>query len=134
MEVRARYLSDRRGFSLVEVMLALMIGAVGLLALAGMLANVMRTNRAATDISIATALARQKIEQIKLTDYTQVHSQTESSLDQNGAATGGKFTRVTTVTENAAGYNTKTVSVAVFFSPSLSDTLKRAVITTIIYP
>jgi len=134
VEIKPKLHSSSRGFSLVEVMVALVIGAVGLLALAGMLTNVMTTNRRATDISIATALARQKIEQIKLTDYTQVHSQTESGLDQNGASTGGKYTRQTIVTENTAGYNTKTVSVAVFFSPSLTDTLKRAVITTIIYP
>jgi prepilin-type N-terminal cleavage/methylation domain-containing protein len=126
---------NRKGFTLVEVVMAVMIGTVGLLALAGLLVKVMTTNRMATDISIATALARQKIEQIKLTDYNYVQSELESNLDENGnVISGGKYTRITQVTENAAAFNTKTVDVAVYFSPSMQDTIKKAVVSTIIYP
>lgn len=136
MEMKSlRLVRDRQGFSLVEVMIAIVIGSVGLLALAGLLANVMSTNRRATDISIATALARQKLEQIKLTPYNNVSSQVETSLNPNGEQVGGgRYIRMTQVTENAAGHNTKTVSVSVFFSETPSDTMKRAVLTTIIYP
>ena len=136
MEVTRRcFLRDRHGFSLVEVMVALVIGAIGLMALSGLLVNVINTNRRATDISIATALARQKIEQIKLTPYNSVVSQVESSLNPDGKqAAGGRYIRMTDVAVNAAGFNTKTVSVSVFFSQAPTDTTKRAVITTIIYP
>jgi len=136
MEVKLpRRLFNERGFSLVEISIALVIGAVGLLALAGILGYVMTTNRFATDISIATALARQKMEQIKLTDYNYVQDEAEYNLDENGnQVTGGKFTRITEVTENQPAFNTKTVTVTVYFSPSMQDTLKKAVISTIIYP
>jgi len=128
-------LRDEKGFSLVEITVALVVGSIGLLALAGILMYTMNASRYATDISIATALARQKIEQIKLTDYNYVVDQTEYSLDQNGnQITGGRYTRVTDVRENEAGFNTKTVEVTVYFSPSMEDTLKKAIVSTIIYP
>ena len=136
MEIK-RILHNQRGFSLVEITVALVIGAIGLLALAGILVYAMQTNRQATDISIATSLARQKIEKIKLTDYNYVNDETETGLDANGvsiAGQEGKFIRVTDITANAAGPNTKTVVVTVYYGGDTSNDAKRAQITTIIYP
>jgi len=128
-------LRGEKGFSLVEITVALVIGSIGLLALAGILVYTMNINRFATDISIATALARQKIEQVKLTEYNYVVDETEYNLDQNGnQVTSGRYTRVTDVRENEAAFNTKTVDVTVYFSPSVEDTLKKAIVSTIIYP
>ncbi len=134
MEIKPR-LRGEKGFSLVEITVALAVGAIGLLALAGIIVYTMNTNRYATDISIATALARQKIEQIKLTDYNYVVNETEYNLDQNGnPVTSGRYSRVTDVRENEAGFNTKTVDVTVYFSPTMEDTVKKAIVSTIIYP
>ena len=136
MEVN-RLIGGNRGFSLVEVTVALVIGSIGLLALAGILTYAMQSNRRATDISIATALARQKIEQIKLTEFNYVVDETETDLNENGVdvpGETGKFTRVTEITDDAYGANTKLVDVTVYFSPSEMDTLKQAVVSTIIYP
>ena len=130
-------LKNNRGFSLVEITISLVIGAIGLLALSGVLMYTMQSNRMATDLSISTALARQKIEQIKLTDYNYVVESTETGLNQNGvtiAGEEGKYIRVTEVTANAAGPNTKTVTVTVYYGGSISNDAKRAQITTIIYP
>lgn len=130
-------LKNDRGFSLVEITISLVIGAIGLLALSGVLMYTMQSNRDATDISIATALARQKIEQIKLTDYNYVVETTETGLDPNGvsiAGEEGKYIRVTEVAVDEAGTNTKTITVTVYYGGSISNDAKRAQITTIIYP
>lgn len=134
MEIKLR-LMGKKGFSLVEITVALAVGAIGLLALAGIIVYTMNANRDATDISIATALARQKIEQIKLTEYNYVVDETEYNLDPNGnQVTSGRYSRVTDVRENEAGFNTKTVDVTVYFSPTMEDTVKKAIVSTIIYP
>lgn len=130
-------LKNDRGFSLVEITISLVIGAIGLLALSGVLMYTMQSNRNATDISISTALARQKIEQIKLTEYNYVVESTETGLDQNGvsiAGEEGKYIRVTEVAVDEAGTNTKTITVTVYYGGSISNDAKRAQITTIIYP
>ena len=134
MEIKLR-LIGKKGFSLVEITVALAIGAIGLLALSGIIVYTVNSNRYATDISIATALARQKIEQIKLTEYNYVVDETEYNLDPNGnRVTSGRYSRVTDVRENEAGFNTKTVDVTVYFSPTMEDTVKKAIVSTIIYP
>ena len=134
MEIKLR-LIGKKGFSLVEITVALAIGAIGLLALSGIIVYTMNSNRYATDLSIATALARQKIEQIKLTEYNYVVDETEYNLDPNGnQVTSGRYSRVTDVRENEAGFNTKTVDVTVYFSPTMEDTVKKAIVSTIIYP
>ena len=134
MEIKLR-LIGKKGFSLVEITVALAIGAIGLLALAGIIVYTVNSNRYATDLSIATALARQKIEQIKLTEYNYVVDETEYNLDPNGnQVTSGRYSRVTDVRENEAGFNTKTVDVTVYFSPTMEDTVKKAIVSTIIYP
>ena len=130
-------LKNNRGFSLVEITISLVIGAIGLLALSGVLMYTMQSNRDATDISVATALARQRIEQIKLTDYNYVNDTTETGLNYNGvgvAGEDGRYIRVTNVAIDAAGINTKTVTVTVYYGGSMSNDAKRAQITTIIYP
>ena len=127
---------DRKGFTLVEVVVAIMIGTIGLLALSGLLIKITVSNTRATDITIATALARQKIEQIKLVDYNYVVDEDENNLDANGNVVtgGGKYTRETRVTANVAAFNTKTVDVTVYFSPSKEDPIKKAIVSTVIYP
>ena len=136
MEVKSTVSLKSSGFSLVEIMIAMVIGSVGLLALSGILTYVMRTNRMATDISISTALARQKIEQLKLTDYNYVLNQTEEHLDANGNVNlnSGLYKRVTVVENNHPAFNTKTVTVTVYFSPNAQDSEKKAAVSTIIYP
>ncbi len=130
-------LKSRRGFSLVEVTIALVIGAIGLLSLAGIVVYTMQSNRQATDISIATSLCRQKIEKIKLTDYNYVVDETENDLDANGvyvAGQIGRYIRVTEVVANAAGPNTKTITITVFYGGDTSNDARRAQIKTIIFP
>ena len=48
--------------------------------------------------------------------------------------TSGRYTRITEVKEGEAAFNTKTVDVMVYFSPTMEDTLKKALVSTIIYP
>lgn len=132
-----RLLKSRQGFSLVEVTIALVIGSIGLLALAGILVYSMQSNRMATDLSIATSLARQKIEKIKLTGYNYVVDETENDLDAGGVSISGqigRYIRVTEVTVDAAGPNTKTITVTVYYGGDTSNDARRAQIKTIIYP
>ncbi len=133
---RTGRLRGREGFSLVEVMLALMIGSVGLLALAGVLTYVLRSNREATDLSIATALARQRLEQVKLTEYNYVQDLHEYYLNENGVmdVQGGKYNRVTEVLVDQPAHNTKTVKVTVYYSPHMMNPERKAEVSTIIYP
>lgn len=70
---------NKRGFTLLEILVAITILAVGLLGGAGLTLGVIRGNLASQQITTATALAQDKMEEVKrkvaenqsLTDYTE---------------------------------------------------------------
>jgi prepilin-type N-terminal cleavage/methylation domain-containing protein len=64
--MKALYMNDK-GFSLTELMFAMSILAVGLLAMAQMQIMAMRGTSSARDFSVATNLAREGVEQAKIT-------------------------------------------------------------------
>lgn len=60
-----RIFADQRGFSLVEMLAAVTILAVGLLALAGLQMTAIRTNSHAANLAEATGIAQAAIERIQ---------------------------------------------------------------------
>jgi type IV pilus assembly protein PilV len=62
-----------RGFSLIELMIAITILAIGLLGLAGLQATAIHGNLHGNVISQATALAQDAIEQIRNTKYEDIN-------------------------------------------------------------
>ena len=57
---------DQKGFTLLEMLVAGTILAVGLLGIASMMVSAMQGNNYARRVSIATNLAQQKIEEMLL--------------------------------------------------------------------
>ncbi len=60
------------GFSLIEVMIAMAILAIGLLGLAGLQGTAINGNRHGNTISQATILAQETLEQIRNADYDDI--------------------------------------------------------------
>ncbi len=67
------------GFTMVEIMVALVILAVGLLGMAGMTMVVMRGNRGAEDLANATNVCQQKIEELKDITWVELGNATSAS-------------------------------------------------------
>ncbi len=58
-------MKEQRGFSLIEVLIATTVFAVGMLALAGMLSQSIKNNKGSDNFAIATSLAQSQIEALK---------------------------------------------------------------------
>src|SRR5882672_4115291 len=54
-----------RGFTLVEILVAMVVLAIGLLGMAAMTVMVMRGNKGASDLTNATNVSQLKVEQLK---------------------------------------------------------------------
>ncbi|MEZ4846035.1 MAG: type II secretion system protein [Bdellovibrionota bacterium] len=63
--MNCKKIQQNRAFTIVEIMVALVILAVGLLGMAGMTVVVMRGSRGAEDLANATNVCQQKIEELK---------------------------------------------------------------------
>jgi len=83
-------LQTQRGFSLIEVMIALVLFAVGLLAFAGLEVVALRNSTYSKEYGKSNTYAQQKVEEMKGTAWTSVSAGSDT-LE-------GKFTRTWTVT------------------------------------
>jgi type IV pilus modification protein PilV len=103
MALMKRLLQERKGFSLIEVMIAVVLLAVGLLAFAGLEIIAVRNMTHSKDYGKANTYAQQKIEEIKALDWTSV-------TDGTDTLESSRYTRTWTVTTEG---DMKTVSVTV---------------------
>lgn len=92
---RARPASER-GFTLVEVMVALLLTAVAVMGLIGVYTAQSRASSNTRHTSEAAVLAQDKLEQLR-TQIAAAGSGSEASINERGIATG-VFTRRWTVT------------------------------------
>ena len=106
-------IKDKRGFTLIEVMVAMVIFAVGILALAGMQSNYISGNAQARLQTEATALGAHVIEQLRSMPFDAADLDPFTNPHQPPAGSTGPYDVQWTVTDNAPVNNTKTVNVVV---------------------
>jgi len=107
------FLNRQQGFSLIEVMIALAIFSIGILAIAQLQISAVRNNTSGNLATQATLLAEAQIENLKNTaNITLLADSVESGIDQNGAS-GGIYTRTTTITNPLGGNFSRQIQVTV---------------------
>ncbi len=100
------------GFTLIEVMIALIVMSIGLTALAAVQISAIQGNAFSKRMTTAVSIADEKMEQIKSNLYTEIVSESSSQITQSNL----NFTRQVTVTNNSPLTNTKTINVTVSWS------------------
>lgn len=64
------FVSKNNGFSLIEVLVAIAVFSIGILAVAAMQVSAIKTNASAGNATRAIEIASDQIEQLLMTDYT----------------------------------------------------------------
>jgi type IV pilus assembly protein PilV len=126
------------GFTLIEVMIAVVILAAGILALATMQIVSIRSNAFSTEMTYATMLAQSQFEQFRNMNYTNVVSGS-NPIPASETSKGIPYTVQWTVTNNTPATNMKTILLRVTWqgAPAGSATGQttvnyRAAFTTVI--
>ncbi len=88
-------MKNESGFSLMEVMIGLLILAVGLLAVAGLMTITIETNTYGNHLTEASTFAQAKME-----EFRSAQPAVGEGSDTVGGATGVRFTRRWSVTAN----------------------------------
>ncbi len=76
-----------KGFSLIEVLIALVILSISLLALAGLMATTTRNNSYGGHLTEAVTFAQERLEQFRVTSYASVTS-SAAPVTQTGVPSG----------------------------------------------
>ncbi|MBA7566411.1 hypothetical protein ES708_08102 [subsurface metagenome] len=100
-------IANSSGFTLIEIMIALFILVVGLLGAAGVAITIINGNAFGKEITTATTLAQNKMEEMKGTAYSSIASgsDTQESI----------YTRTWTVTSDSPVAGMRTIEVLVQF-------------------
>lgn len=104
MEIR----TSRKGFTLIEVLVTMIILSISLLALAGLMARTTRANADGSHITEATTIAQDRLEQLRATRWEDITL--GDSLDQVTGSTGVTYARNSNVIQNG---NLRTVTITV---------------------
>jgi prepilin-type N-terminal cleavage/methylation domain-containing protein len=100
-----------RGFTLVELLIALALSMIGLLGLMALQISAIKGNASSRNFAEATALAQEKLEKLQVVPYANVAASTETALGANPASTQTPYTRtVTIISDNGT---TKVIEVEV---------------------
>lgn len=95
-----------KGFTLIELMIAIVILSVGLLGMATLTGSIVRNNKLSNDLSTATTLAQDKMEDIRANGYASAVTEAKTAC----ATPFSEYQREATVTP-AAGMKEVTVKV-----------------------
>ncbi len=128
------YLEAKSGFTLVEVLIAIAVFSVGILAVASMQLFNTKNNTTSNIMTQATMLARAQIEQLKNEDIATSadltigdHNDPNNPINENGNA-GGIFTRTWTV---SAGPSPVSREIEVTVNSNRRGQNRNVVLTTI---
>jgi prepilin-type N-terminal cleavage/methylation domain-containing protein len=126
---------SRNGYSMIEILLALTIFSVGLLAVASLQIGAQRGGRSAVDSTEAAVLAMDRLERLLAMDFSDanlvdvdgdglagINDASAAAADQNTTDPSGKYNLFWNVADNTPTPNAKTIRVIVTWNRTMSGT------------
>ena len=108
---------NENGFTLLEVLIAIVILTAGLLGMAALTVGIINGNKLSNDQTTATTLAQDKMEDIQRVGYSGVTNETKVLL----SSPYDDYKREVTVTVDSPATGMKTVSVMVYWGGSSKE-------------
>ncbi len=117
-DYRTEPLKGEKGFTLIEIIVAIMLLVVALLGMASVTTMVIKGNFSSRMMTTATTLAKDKMEDFNNLSYTALPIGTATDYATAGgtvqtSATGAYFSRSSTLTANSPVANMTSISVTV---------------------
>ena len=107
-------MQKQEGFTLIELMIAIVILSVGLLGMATLTGSIVQKNKFSNDLTAATTLAQDKLEDVRANGYASAVSETKTAC----ATPFSEYQREVTVSNNTPAAGMKQVTVKVYWGPS----------------
>ena len=102
-----------QGFTLIEILISIVILSVGLLGVAALAVGIINANRFNSEVTMATTLAKDKMEDIQRVGYASVEDAAEEKTTMSSPFSDYK--REVTVTADTPATDMETVSVKIYW-------------------
>ena len=116
MEATLKSYYESRGFTLIEILIALVILSVSLLALAGLMITTTRNTASGGHVTEAATLAQDRLEELRATRWDNV----VSGQDQRVGSTGIAYARNWNVVQNG---NLRTITVTINWNDRINHSI-----------
>lgn len=117
-------LHNNKGFTLLEILIAMVILSIGLLGMAALTGGIMRGNSFSNELTTATTLAQDRMEDIKRAGYSGASSLTEN---YNEISNFPLHKRVTSIVDGPAT-DMKTVTVTVYWDSDAHSVVLKTIL------
>ncbi len=121
-----------RGFTLIEVLIALIVLTVGVAGVLSGLTTVTLASVHTNEQGRATALAVQKMEELKALPVEDIEPQAAVAVDENGVEGTGPYRRKVDVSHSTVGLKTAEITVDVEYSVGRMGR-RHVQLTTLVY-
>jgi len=120
------------GFSMLEIPIALFITMVGMLGLYGMTLSLVNTNGVSRNLTIASELAQESLEDVKSVSYDAVVADAFPAEDFGSITGFANFSRAVTIVDDTPDTGSKTILVVVSWMGDLDGSTKSMTLGTIL--
>ena len=111
-----RHMKNEKGFTLLEVLIAILILSVGLLGMASLTVAIIHGNKFSNDMTTATTLAQDKMEDIRRLGYSGTPATTTTDTENYNSITDyAAYKRVTVTTVDSPAVGMKVITVTAYW-------------------
>ncbi len=125
-----KILRNKKGFTLLEILVALTLLATALLGMAGLTAALMQGNTFSNRLTVAATLAQDRLEDLTKLGYGNTPVEySEVTEEYNSIPNFPFYRRVTTIEVDEPDKDMKTVTVAVFWAADAHSVAPQTILT-----